>query len=308
MTVFRDCKPTSWIVNPIIQNLPSIARFAVNAIGKYDFSVIWNLLILSVDMTKRIGATSRATIDPAILLQLNQGILPTATLSEVLAVDFADLMRNGLPTISTAAITQMQQAAALGVTKRMELAATILSEQLDPKKLKALSVHPSDTVRGWAAYCITIDPSLNLESRLNRVRPFADDAHFGVREWAWLAVRPAIAQEIERSIDLLLPWTADSSANIRRFAIEVTRPRGVWSKHISKLKTAPSLGEDLLDRVMEDGSRYVQDSCANWLNDASKSNPDWVIGYCEQWRQKTTSDAMAYITRKALHSINSSKT
>jgi hypothetical protein len=100
-------------------------------------------------MTKRIGATSKATIDPAVLLQLNQGILPTATLSEVLAVDFADLMRNVLPTISTVAITQMQQAATLGVTKRMELAATILAEQLDPKKLKALSAHPSDTVRGW---------------------------------------------------------------------------------------------------------------------------------------------------------------
>jgi 3-methyladenine DNA glycosylase AlkC len=261
------------------------------------------LVILGINMTKRIGASSKATIDPAVLLQLNQGILPTATLSEVLAVDFADLMRNVMPTISTAAITQMQQAAALGVTKRMELAATILSEQLDSKKLKTLSAHPSDTVRGWAAYCITIDPALNLESRLDRVRSFADDEHFGVREWAWLAVRPAIAQEIERSIDLLRPWTADSSANMRRFAIEVTRPRGVWSKHIPKLKTAPNLGEDLLDRVMEDPSRYVQDSCANWLNDASKSNPDWVVGYCEQWRQKSASVPTVYITRRALRSV-----
>jgi 3-methyladenine DNA glycosylase AlkC len=78
--------------------------------------------------------------------------------------------------------------------------------------------------------------SLSLEGMLDRVRPFANDEHFGVREWAWLAVRPAIAQDIERSIALLLPWAADSSANIRRFAIEVTRPRGVWSKHISALK------------------------------------------------------------------------
>jgi 3-methyladenine DNA glycosylase AlkC len=253
-------------------------------------------------MTKRIGATSKATIDPAVLLQLNQGILPTATLSEVLAVDFADLMRNVLPTISTVAITQMQQAATLGVTKRMELAATILAEQLDPKKLKALSAHPSDTVRGWAAYCIMIE-SLSLEGMLDRVRPFANDEHFGVREWAWLAVRPAIAQDIERSIALLLPWAADSSANIRRFAIEVTRPRGVWSKHISALKASPNLGEPLLDRVMEDPSRYVQDSCANWLNDASKSNSDWVVSYCEQWRQTSESESTAYITRRAMRSI-----
>jgi 3-methyladenine DNA glycosylase AlkC len=212
-------------------------------------------------------------------------------------------MHHVFPEIDPKAITRMNQATGLGVTKRMELAAAIVSEQLDPKKLNALSLHPSDTVRGWAAYAIKIDSSLSLESRLDRVRPFADDNHFGVREWAWLAVRPAVAEDIKRSIDLLVPWAADSSANIRRFSIEVTRPRGVWSKHIAELKTTLNLGEDLLDRVMEDSSRYVQDSCANWLNDASKSNPGWVVSYCEQWRQKTASQAIIYITKRALRSI-----
>lgn len=162
-------------------------------------------------------------------------------------------------------------------------------------------------MRGWAAYAIAITPSLNLDHQLDRIRPLANDSHFGVREWAWLAIRPAIAQDIDHSIAVLLPWTADSSANIRRFAIEVTRPRGVWSKHIAKLKASPSLGECLLDRVMEDGDRYVQDSCANWLNDASKSDPDWVVGYCEKWRQKTDSKAVVYITRRALRSISKAK-
>jgi 3-methyladenine DNA glycosylase AlkC len=254
-------------------------------------------------MTKRTGATSKATIDPAVLPQLNQGVLATATLSEILAVDFADLMGHVFPKIDADAIGPLQQAAELGITKRMELAAKILSEQLNPKQIQALALHPSDTVRGWAAYCVAIAPSSSLENMLDRIRPFADDEHFGVREWAWLAVRPAIAQDIQRSINLLLPWTEDKSANIRRFAIEVTRPRGVWSKHIAKLKTTPNLGEDLLDRVMEDPSRYVQDSCANWLNDASKSNPDWVIHYCETWRQKSTSQAIIYITKRALRSI-----
>jgi 3-methyladenine DNA glycosylase AlkC len=151
--------------------------------------------------------------------------------------------------------------------------------------------------------CITIDPSSSLESRLDRIQPFANDEHFGLREWAWLAVRPTIAEDIECSIDLLGSWAEDSSTNIRRFAIEATRPRGVWSKHIAELKTSPMLGESLLDRVMEDPSRYVQDSCANWLNDASKSNPDWVISYCEQWRQKSASATTVYITQRALRRI-----
>jgi 3-methyladenine DNA glycosylase AlkC len=54
---------------------------------------------------------------------------------------------------------------------------------------------------------------------------------------------------------------------------------------------------------MEDPSRYVQDSCANWLNDASKSNSEWVVNYCEQWRKKSESAAMIYIIRRALRSI-----
>ncbi len=258
-------------------------------------------------MTKRIGATSKATIEPAVLQQLNQGTLATATLSEVLAVDFAHLMGHVFPQITPAAIIQMQQAAGLGVTKRMELAATILVEQLPPKQLKALSQHSSDTVRGWAAYAVAIAPSQNLENTLDRIQPFADDAHFGVREWAWLAARPAIAQDIKRSIALLGPWAEDDSANIRRFAIEATRPRGVWSKHIAELKTSPMLGESLLDRVMADPSRYVQDSCANWLNDASKSQPDWVVHYCEQWHKQKSSESVGYITRRALRSINDLK-
>jgi 3-methyladenine DNA glycosylase AlkC len=257
-------------------------------------------------MTKRIGASSKDTIAPTILQQLNQGILQTATLSESLAVDFAALMHHLFPTISAQTIAQLNQAKGQGITKRMELAATILVEQLEPQQLAALSHHPADTVRGWAAYAIAIAPSLNLDHQLDRIRPLADDSHFGVREWAWLAIRPAIAQDIDHSIAVLLPWATDKSANIRRFAIEVTRPHGVWSKHIPKLKASPSLGECLLDRVMEDGDRYVQDSCANWLNDASKSEPDWVVSYCETWRRKTDSKAVAYITKRALRSIHKS--
>jgi 3-methyladenine DNA glycosylase AlkC len=262
-------------------------------------------------MTKRIGASSKETVDRSVLQQLNKGILEAATLSECLSVDFAILMENVFPEMGQKSVDRMKEAEGLGITKRMALAAMILSENLDTQKLNLLSQHPSDTVRGWAAYRVAIDSATSLETQLNdrrsvgdhRIRPFADDPHFGVREWAWLALRPAIAQDITQSINLLLPWTIDDSANIRRFAIEVTRPRGVWSKHISALKTAPGLGEALLDRVMEDPSRYVQDSCANWLNDASKSNPDWVLQYCENWKQKSTSPAVSYITRRGLRSI-----
>lgn len=254
-------------------------------------------------MTKRIGARSKKNVEPSVLQQLNQGILQTANLSEALSVDFSCLMSNVFPEIENEAITRMKKAEALGITKRMELAATILSEHFDQKMFDVLSLHPSDTVRGWAAFCIAIAQSPILESTLDNIRPLADDLHFGVREWAWLAVRPVISQDIKNSINLLVPWANDRSENVRRFSIEVTRPQGVWSKHILALKESPCLGEILLDRVMEDSSRYVQNSCANWLNDASKSDPDWVVGYCQNWRNRKESQAVTYITRRALRSV-----
>ena len=158
-------------------------------------------------------------------------------------------------------------------------------------------------MRGWAAYALASDAALSLEQKLSGIRVLADDPHFCVREWAWLALRPNISLDIRHSIELLTPWVNDASENIRRFAIEATRPRGVWSKHIAELKDSPQLGEPLLNRVMEDPSRYVQNSCANWLNDAGKTQPLWVTGFCEQWQSRSQSEALTYVVRRALRNI-----
>jgi len=138
-------------------------------------------------------------------------------------------------------------------------------------------------VRGWAAYALASDAALSLEQKLSGIRVLADDPHFCVREWAWLALRPSISMDIRHSIELFTPWAPDASENIRRFAIEATRPRGVWSKHIVELKDSPQLGKPLLNCVV-DSSRYVQNSCANWLNDAGNPQPLWVTDFCAQWK------------------------
>jgi hypothetical protein len=66
-------------------------------------------------MAKRIGASSKASIDPTILQQLNQGVLATATLSECLAIDFAELMHHLFPNISPSAITALTQAQSIAI-------------------------------------------------------------------------------------------------------------------------------------------------------------------------------------------------
>jgi hypothetical protein len=49
-----------------------------------------------------------------------------------------------------------------------------------------------------------------LAEWLDAIRPLVDDNNSGVREWAWMGVRPHIASVVPGAIQLLTPWTADN--------------------------------------------------------------------------------------------------
>lgn len=241
-------------------------------------------------------------IGAARLAQLNAGA-PATTLTECLAVDFAALMQAVAPQVGADAIAQMRAQAATGISKRMAVAARILNDHLGRDADAALNAHGSDTVRGWACFLVGEQPDLPLQARLDRIRPLADDAHFGVREWAWLAVRPRLADDLEASVQALRPWTRDPSERVRRFASESLRPRGVWCAHIAALKSDPAIALPLLDPLRADPAVYVQDSVANWLNDASKDQPAWVRAVCARWLADGPCAATERICKRALRSI-----
>lgn len=202
------------------------------------------------------------------------------------------------------AVDAMENAQANGISKRMAVAARLVHDSLGSAGLTELQAHPSDTVRGWACFMIGQAAEITLASRLQMIQPLADDAHFGVREWAWMAVRPYIATDLSSAIALLVPWTAHPSQRVRRFATEATRPRGVWCAHIGALRLNPELALRLLEPLRADPAAYVQDSVGNWLNDASKDRPDWVQSLCAKWAMESPAQSTTRICKRALRSLD----
>lgn len=245
----------------------------------------------------------RASIDADHLTALSQGRVASRTLADALAVDHATLLHSVISDADDDLRAAVAEAQLLGILKRMQRIGAALGHYLDVEGRVVLATHPSDTVRGWVCFMIAGTTGPHVGGLLEAIRPLADDPHFAVREWAWMAVRPALAADLNTSIRLLSGWAGDGSERIRRFASEALRPRGVWATHIPELKENPDRGLPILEPLRADPSRYVQDSVANWINDAAKTNPDWARALCEQWLHAGTGAATERIATRALRSI-----
>lgn len=262
----------------------------------------------------RKGARSMADIPPDVLNAISTGQAATVNLVEYLAADLTKLLpavaaQIGFDIRHPELLKTVTLLPALKPMQRHWAIAKALltvignSEEFE----RRLANHISDLARQWAALIVGLRPGIDLSDRLLMARPYAADTHFGVREMAWLAVRNPVADEVPLALELLLPWTEESDPNLRRFASELTRPRGVWCAHIEQLKDNPELGAKLLENLRADTSRYVQNSVGNWLNDASKTRPEWVVGICRSWLQDSTIKSTQYICQRGMRSIRVSQ-
>jgi 3-methyladenine DNA glycosylase AlkC len=193
----------------------------------------------------------------------------------------------------------MQQTRAIGLAL-----AEVVEIKASPRSAyQRLLRHPSDIARNWVGFIVGGKRGLSLADRLAAIEPLARDRHFGVRETAWLGVRPAVEAELDAAIGLLANWSKHEHEGVRRFASEVTRPCGVWCNHLVRLKKEPEMALPILEPLKGDGAKYVRDSVGNWLNDASKSRSAWVRTLCRRWQRESKTPETAYIVNKALRTI-----
>lgn len=262
----------------------------------------------------RKGAVRRSEIPSNVVAALNRGEIESVNLVEFLIVDHAKLFRHTRAQLALDDAPAKQIASAIkqlsgeGVMQRLAETGKAFHTALQGNEHREtvygqLAQHPSDVLRNWAAYMDAADAKLTFAQRLKRAKPFATDPNMGVREIAWMSVRAPAADGIVSQIEKLHPFAKHKNYLMRRFAIELSRPCGVWTKHISALKERPEIAEPLLELCREDETKYVQDSVANWLNDASKTRPDFVENLCDRWLSETNSKHTQRITHRALRTL-----
>ncbi|MBW3517596.1 DNA alkylation repair protein [Flavobacterium sp. NKUCC04_CG] len=267
-----------------------------------------------LEILNRKGAIKAELIPEAVVSLLNQGLIESVNLVEWSAVNHRELVRSTFPQLGLEAIIPDIIAVIDGLAKpsTMKSVAAIgeflyqhaFENQILDQLYTALCAHSSDSIRCYACYIIALQKDLSIQHRLEEARFLIADPHFGVREIIWMALRPELVKQLDEVLLYLLGWTGDSDERIRRFITEVTRPKGVWTSTIVALKNHPEQALPILEVLRADPSLYVQNSVANWLNDASKSQPEFVRNLCARWSQESHVPATQYIVKRALRTLD----
>lgn len=241
---------------------------------------------------------------------LSDGLIESKNLVEWLNVDRIRLVETIAMKINDEALTARiadakasdEKLAALKLSVKL---AHILSPsiKLGDQNFQILASHTSDVAREWAALLVGLQQGISFAKKLAWVKPFADDPNSGVREVAWISLRADVIRDPIASIKSLIPWTGSRTHTLRRYASEITRPRGVWAPQIPLLKADPQPGLAILEPLLADESKYVRDSVANWLNDAGKTHPDWVRSITNRWTEASPCEETRLIVKRALRNL-----
>ncbi len=265
-------------------------------------------------MQDRKPAKRRSEVGQDVLDALHKGTIESKNLVEWLCIDRVRLVGFLASSFSQAESKKTHQLlqSEIGTTinglsplKQSFALGALLVQTFGLKStvFTVLTSHTSDVAREISAVMIGDGEHLTFARRLAWIKPLADDPNPGVREVAWMALRKHVQLDLVGSIRSLVPWTGSRNERLRRYASELTRPRGVWCTHLEELKSNLDLGLPILDPLCADESDYVQKSVANWINDASKTDPGWAIRLTKRWKKQSDTVATEKIVRRALRTI-----
>jgi 3-methyladenine DNA glycosylase AlkC len=245
------------------------------------------------------GARSRREVDPNYLALLDAGVAQSRTHVEQMSMSPTALLRRAFPSLEV----DKRQLESAPFIARLRITGSMLRESLSTDIDRADQCWISDTVRGWLAMSIAADHKRSLAVVITDLLPYASDRHFAVREWAWLAARPNVCEQPQEALRILAPVIASRDPLLRRFAVELTRPRSVWGSHIREFKEAPEQAERYLSSVRCDASSYVQTAAGNWINDVARTRPDWVERITETWSRECDCRATTRIVKRGRRSL-----
>jgi 3-methyladenine DNA glycosylase AlkC len=97
------------------------------------------------------------------------------------------------------------------------------------------------------------------------------------------SIRPYIARDPERALEVLRTWAMDRNAHVRRLVSEGTRLRLPWAARVAWLDENPERVLALLELLKNDPSTMVRRSVANNLNDLGKVRPELLVGTAAAW-------------------------
>lgn len=253
----------------------------------------------SADFAMVKGARSKAEVDPAFLEALEAGRVESRTHIEQMAMRMSRLLAHAFPEVTVGVSIDD-----VPFITRFRLVGGLLREQAPQELLRSDACWVSDTVRGWIAMGIAVEEGDDLVGLLTRLRPFARDHHFAVREWAWLAARPAVVARPNEAIVMLSQFRASPDPFERRFAVELTRPRSVWGSHIAQFKANPEAAEAALSELKCEPHPYVRKAISNWLRDAARTRPEWTRRVGNAWLDECRCADTVAIVGPALRAVS----
>ncbi len=116
------------------------------------------------------------------------------------------------------------------------------------------------------------------------------------------AVRPFLAADLARCLELFRKRLDHPSHHVRRWISEGTRTRLPWAKAVPELRRAVRERLELLEYLKDDPSLYVRRSVANHLQDILKDDLELGLEVVERWFQ-SPDPGVAWVVRHACRGL-----